>query len=76
MTTKSKTQDAAIIWVFSEFLFHLFSFACCRIKFLRSILLIAILIFLSAMTNNQTKYGIIYEKIAMRVDDDERIVNY
>ena len=28
------------------------------------------------MTNNQTKCGIIYEKIAKRVEDDERTVNY
>ena len=26
------------------------------------------------MTNNQTKYVITYEKIAMRVDDDERMI--
>ena len=30
--------------------------------------------FLSAMTNNQTKCGITYEKIAMRADDDERMI--
>ena len=28
------------------------------------------------MTNNQTKRGIIYEKIAMRACDDERMINY
>ena len=28
------------------------------------------------MTNNQTKWGIIYEKIAMREGDDERMINY
>ena len=28
------------------------------------------------MTNNQTKSGIIYEKITMRADDDERMINY
>ena len=27
------------------------------------------------MTNNQTKCGIIYEKIVMRAGDDERIIN-
>ena len=32
--------------------------------------------FLSVMTNNQTKYGIIYEKIAMWAGDDERMINY
>ena len=37
--------------------------------------LIAILIFFkSAMTNNQTKYVITYEKIAVRADDDERMI--
>ena len=39
-------------------------------------LLIAILIFLTVMTNNQTKCGVIYEKIAMRVCDDERTIKY
>ena len=28
------------------------------------------------ITRNQTKRGIIYEKIAMREDDDERMINY
>ena len=28
------------------------------------------------MTNNQTKCGIIYEKITMREGDDERMINY
>ena len=37
MTTKSRTRDVVIIWLFSEFLFHLFSFACWRINFLLSI---------------------------------------
>ena len=27
-------------------------------------------------TNNETKCGIIYEKIAMRAGDDERMINY
>ena len=27
------------------------------------------------MTNNQTKCGIIYEKIAIREGDDERMIN-
>ena len=27
------------------------------------------------MTNNQTKCGIIYEKLVMRAGDDERIIN-
>ena len=37
MTTKSRTRDVVLIWLFSEFLFHLFSFACWRINFLLSI---------------------------------------
>ena len=28
------------------------------------------------MTNNQTKCGIIYDIIAMRAGDDERMINY
>ena len=28
------------------------------------------------MTNNETKCGIIYEKIAMREGDDEQMINY
>ena len=32
--------------------------------------------FLSAMTNNQTKCCIIYEKITMWADGDERMINY
>ena len=28
------------------------------------------------MTNNQTKCGIIYEKITMRAGDDERMINW
>ena len=28
------------------------------------------------MTNNQTKCDIIYEKVAMRAVDDERMINY
>ena len=28
------------------------------------------------MTNNQTKCGIIYEKIAMRAGDGERMINF
>ena len=32
--------------------------------------------FLSVMTNNQTKWAIIYKKISMRADDDERMINY
>ena len=39
-------------------------------------LLIAILIFLSVKTNNQTKCSIIYEKNAMWADDDEQMINY
>ena len=33
-----------------------------------------LLFFLSVMTNNQTKCGIIYEKIAMREGDDEQMI--
>ena len=64
MTTKNETLDAKIIWMFSEFLFHLFSFACWRIKSLLSIFFFSLQFwfFLSVMTNNQTKCGIIYEK--------------
>ena len=72
-------RDVVSIWLFSKFLFHLFSFACWRIKVLLSFffLLIAVLIFLlSVMTNNQTKCGIIYEKNAMRAGDDEWMINY
>ena len=66
MTTKSEMGDAVIIWLLSKFLFHLFSFACWRIKFLFSIFFFQLqfLFFLPVMTNNQTKCGI-YEKIAM-----------
>ena len=39
-------------------------------------LLTPILIFLTVMAHKQTKCGIIYEKIAMRVGDDERMINY
>ena len=39
-------------------------------------LLGAILIFLSLITYNQTKYGVIYEKIAMLAGDDEQMINY
>ena len=28
------------------------------------------------MTNDQTKCGIIYEKIAVPAEDDERMINY
>ena len=28
------------------------------------------------MTNNQRKGGIIYEKIAMRAENDEQMINY
>ena len=79
MATKNETRDAVIIWLFSEFLFHLFSFAFWRMFLLKLVsafhffLLIAILIFLSATTNSQTKCGIIYEKIAMQAGDDERM---
>ena len=47
-----------------------------KIKFLLSIffLLMDMLIFLSVMTNNETKCGVIYEKT--RADDDERMIYY
>ena len=28
------------------------------------------------MTNNQTKCGTVYEKMAMQADDDKRMINY
>ena len=36
MTTKNETRDEVIIWLLSEFLFHLFSFGCYGTKFLLS----------------------------------------
>ena len=75
MMTKNETLDAVIFWLFSEFLFHLFSFGCWRIKFLLSISFNCNSDFLlSVMANNQTECGIIYEKIAMRPGDDERMI--
>ena len=44
--TKNETPDAVIIWLFTEFRFHSFSFACWRIKFLLSIFLLLIAIFI------------------------------
>ena len=38
--------------------------------------MIAILTFLSVMTNNQTKCGIIYEKITIRAGDDGQMINH
>ena len=76
MTTKNETRDAVIVWLFSEFLFHLFSFGWWKIKFLLSIFFNCNSdFFLSVMANNQTKCGIIYEKIAMQAGDDERMIN-
>ena len=72
MATENETQDAVIIWLFSEFLIHLIFFACWRFKFLLSFFFFCI--FLSVMTNNQTKCGIIYEKIVMRAGDDKRMI--
>ena len=40
------------------------------------IFLIATLIILSVMTNNQMKCGIAYKKIVMQVGDDEQMINY
>ena len=58
MMTKNEMRDVVIIWSFSEILFHLFSFACCRTKFLLSnFFLIPIWFLLSVMTNNQNKGG-------------------
>ena len=34
------------------------------------------MIFLSVMTNNQMKCGIIYKKTVMQVGDDEQMINY
>ena len=66
------------IWLFSKFLFHFFFFFFFflhveeEVSAFNFFLLSAILIFLSLMTNNQTKYGVIYEKIAMLAGDDEQ----
>ena len=40
------------------------------------IFLIAILIFLSVMTDNQMKCGIIYKKIVMQVGDGEQMISF
>ena len=37
IVTKNETRDAVNIWLFNEFVSHLFSFACWNIKFLLSI---------------------------------------
>ena len=65
-----------IIWLFSDLIFHLFSFACWRIEFLDSFffLLIAILSFFNQWWQIIT--GIIYEKVVMWACDCERMVNY
>ena len=67
-----------IIWLFSEFSFHIFSFAYWRIKFLLLIFFFKFQfwVFLLVMPNNQTKCGIIYEKIVMQAGDDERMIHY
>ena len=74
MTTKMKR---VMQWLFDYslnfYFIYLFSYL---LSFSYFFLLIAILIFLSVMTYNQTKCGIIYEKIAMRAGDDERMINY
>ena len=54
MTAKNEARDVVIIWLFSEFLFHLFSFACWRMKILLSIFFNCNFdFFLSVMTNKQ-----------------------
>ena len=66
------------ILFFSKFLFYFFFFFFFflhveeEVSAFNFFLLSAILIFLSLMTNNQTKYGVIYEKIAMLAGDDEQ----
>ena len=73
MVTKNEARDAVIIWLFSEFLFHLFLLLVEELSLcFQFFLLIAILCFVfysSAMTNNQTKCGIIYKK-------NLRMINY
>ena len=72
MMTKSKTKDAVIIWLFGKFLFHLLSFVCWRIKFLLSILIF----FYQWWQIIKQNSSIIYEKIAMWMGDDKKIINY
>ena len=66
-------------WLFDylvNFYFVYFHLVAEKLSFCFRFLLIAILIFfLSVMANNQTKCGIIYEKIAMQAGDDERMIN-
>ena len=57
---------------FIYFLLHVEELILCFQFFL----LIAILIFLSLMTNNQRKCSTIFEKIAMWASDDEGMINY
>ena len=74
---ESKRWGAVVIWLFSEVLFHLISFAYWWIKFLLSIffLTIAILMFFSVMTNNQIKCSIIFKNIVMRMMNKWLIMN-
>ena len=74
MTTKSKMQDAVIIWFFSEFLFHLFSFSGWRIKFLLQFFFNCNFDFFSVDKIKRNAVNIIYQKIVMWVD--ERMINY
>ena len=77
MTTKNKTWDAVIIGLFSEFYFICFLLHVEELSFcFQCFSFNCNLDFLSVMTNNQTKCSIIYEKIAMRVGDGERMINY
>ena len=57
---------------FIYFLLHVEELTLCFQFFL----LIAILIFLSLMTNNQRKCSTIFEKTAMWASDDEGMINY
>ena len=66
--------DYLVNFYFLYVLLHVEELRFCFLIFL----LIAILIFFfsSMVTNNQTKCDIIYQKIAMRTGDDERMINY
>ena len=74
MMVKNETQDVVIFdylvnFYFIYFLLHVEELSFCFHFFL----LIAILIFLSLMIK---KCGILYEKTAVRVGDDEWMISY
>ena len=70
------TWDIEIKWCVGEFFLKVFFFKYWRKKFtaffFKKIREITTLIFCYLIVNNQLKYAIIYKKIAMRADDDER----